>query len=281
MDMPDANTRGFKVYKFSGGKTPQHNHSRRDFYKIVLVTGSMTMSYGDQTLEVNDTCLILINPRVPHSVTHRVERKGYACVFSEVFMAGRERKRLLQHSPLMRAGVMPVVYLNAEQTAFISGVYERMLAVYRGDYPQKAELLKTCVELIVHEALTIQPMAAEPTQDNAATRITYLFSDLLERQFPIESADSPLKLRTPQDFAERLSVHVNYLNRSVKEITGKPTSVVIAERITAEAKALLQHTSSGIADIAYSLGFEYPTYFNNYFKRMTGTTPNAYRAGKV
>src|ERR1041384_129549 len=107
LDLSDATTRGFKVYKFSGGKTPQHNHSRRDFYKIVLVTGSMTISYSDQTIEVNEPCLILINPRVAHSVTHRVERKGYACVFSEAFITGRERKRLLQHSPLMRAGAMP------------------------------------------------------------------------------------------------------------------------------------------------------------------------------
>jgi AraC family transcriptional activator of pobA len=78
-----------------------------------------------------------------------------------------------------------------------------------------------------------------------------------------------------------LSVHVNYLNRSVKEVTGRPTSVHIAERIAAEAKALLQHTDWSVTDIAYALGFEYPTYFNNYFKRVTGTTPKSCRQEKV
>src|SRR5687767_9558027 len=87
----DLNVKGFKVYRFSGASNPQQSHSRRDFYKIVFVTGEMTISYGDQTIEVNDTCLILINPRVPHSVIHHAERKGYACVFSEAFMTGRER----------------------------------------------------------------------------------------------------------------------------------------------------------------------------------------------
>ncbi len=76
-------------------------------------------------------------------------------------------------------------------------------------------------------------------------------------------------------------MHINYLNRSVKEATGKPTSVHIAERITAEAKALLQYTDWSIADIAYALGFEYPTYFNNYFKRLTGITPKSLRKAKV
>jgi AraC family transcriptional regulator, transcriptional activator of pobA len=105
--------------------------------------------------------------------------------------------------------------------------------------------------------------------------------ELLERQFPIDNTDEPLRLRTAQDFAGSLAVHINYLNRSVKEVTGKPTTVHIAKRIAAEAKALLLYTDWSVSDIAYALGFEYPTYFNNYFKRITGTTPNSLRKEKV
>ena len=105
-----------------------------------------------------------------------------------------------------------------------------------------------------------------------------MFLELLERQFPVESADRPLQLKTAQDYANNLNVHVNYLNRAVKEVTGKPTTAHISDRIVNEAKALLQHTAWNIADIAYALGFEYPTYFNNYFKRMTGTNPKSLRA---
>ena len=64
-------------------------------------------------------------------------------------------------------------------------------------------------------------------------------------------------------------------------MTGKPTSVLIAERIAAEAKALLQHTNWPVADIAYGLGFDYPTYFNNFSKRVTGNIPKAFRTAKV
>jgi AraC family transcriptional activator of pobA len=97
----------------------------------------------------------------------------------------------------------------------------------------------------------------------------------------VESPDKPIGLKTAQDYAQYLSIHVNYLNRMVKEATGKPTTNHIAERIIGEAKALLQHTDWNIADIAYALGFEYPSYFNNYFKRMTGTNPKALRASEV
>lgn len=241
----------------------------------------MTIRYGDQTIEVNETSLILINPHVPHSVVHHKEKKGYACVFTGAFMAGRERTELLQNSPLFRLGPTPVVPLNNEQAVFMTGLYQKMLSVYKDDYDQKDELIKTCIELIIHEALRIRPSQKGLKQKNAATRITHLFMELLERQFPIESTGAPLRLRTARDFAGNLSVHVNYLNRAVKLVTGKPTSVHIAERIVAEAKALLQYTDWSVADIAYGLGFEYPTYFNNYFKRITGVTPKALREKKV
>jgi AraC-like DNA-binding protein len=241
----------------------------------------MTICYGDQTIEMSDTFLFFANPNVPHSVVYSsTERKGYACLFTEAFIAGRERAEILQNSPLFRIGATPVIPLNSEQAAFMTGVYQKMLSVHGFDYDYKDELMRSCIELIIHEALTIQPQNGQK-EKNAATRITQLFMELLERQFPIESAGDPLKLRTAHDFAENLSVHVNYLNRSVKEVTGKPISVHIAERIAAEAKALLQHTNWSVADIAYGLGFEYPTYFNNYFKRITGAAPKSFRKIKV
>lgn len=277
----DLKRQGFNIHDISGAGNRAHTLGRRDFYKIVLVTGDMTIGYGDQTIDINDTFLFFANPHVPHSVVDRSgHKKGYACLFTEAFFAGRERTELLQHSPLFCVGGVPIIPLNGAQTVLMTGLYQQMLAVHCTDYEYKGELLRSCIELILHEAVRLQP-APDVTQKNAATRITHLFMDLLERQFPIESTAEPLRLRTAQAFAETLSVHVNYLNRSVKTVTGKPTSVHVAERIAAEATALLQHTDWSVADIAYGLGFDYPTYFNNYFKRVTGVIPKFFRTGKV
>ena len=49
----------------------------------------------------------------------------------------------------------------------------------------------------------------------------------------------------------------------------------------AEAKALLKHTDWNISEIAYALGFDYPTYFNNFFKEHSGATPSSYRLSEV
>jgi AraC family transcriptional activator of pobA len=278
INMEDLKLKGFKVHQLPAYVNTPTTPGRRDFYKMGLVTGNMTIYYDGKILEINDTVLFFVNPRVSHSVIRRSKKTtGFACLFTESFITGSARTKILKSSPLFQAGDPPVIPLNPEQAAFMRGIFEKMLAVYKGDYDYKGELIRSCIELIIHEALRIQPSQNASPFKNAATRITHLFMDLLERQFPIERSGDPLLLRTAQDFARGLSVHVNYLNRSVKEVTGKPTTVHIAERISAEAKALLQNTDWSVADIAYALGFAYPTYFNNYFKRVTGTNPQSLR----
>jgi AraC-like DNA-binding protein len=282
LHFPDLKAKGFKIHRISNPVNPSIQHGRRDFYKIGLVTGNMEVNYGDKTSVLHGTSLFFINPNISHSVVrHSKNISGYACLFTEAFISGRERTKILKNSPLFQFNESPAVHLNKEQALFMTGIFQKMQSVHSDNYGYKNELLRNCIELILHEAVRIQPPQNGLQHTNAAARIANLFIDLLERQFPIESTDAPLALRSPNDFAEALSVHVNYLNRSVKEVTGKPTSVHIGNRIAAEAKALLLYTDWSVADIAYGLGFEYPTYFNNYFKRVTGTNPKSLRKEKV
>lgn len=274
LNLADLRLNGFKVHSLPSSTEVPVRAGRRDFYKMGLINGDMTINYGGKLLDIKGTVLFFVNPRVPHSLVRRVNRtSGYSCIFTETFISSRE----LQYSPLFRIGDNPVISLNAEQSAFMTGLFEKILTVYNGDYLHKGDLIKSCITLIIHEALRIQPAQHALPFKNGVSRIAHLFTDLLERQFPIERSNEPLRLRTAQDYANHLSIHVNYLNRAVKEVTGKPTSTHIAARIVAEAKALLQHSDWSVAEIAYALGFEYPAYFNNYFKRLTGSTPNAFR----
>jgi AraC-like DNA-binding protein len=218
------------------------------------------------------------NPHIPYSwELLSSSYHGYACVFTEEFLKVNDRSESLHECPLFKIGGTPIFYLSAEQKVFIDSLFQKMIEEQDTDYVFKDDLLRNYINLIIHESMKIQPSENFFKHKNASSRITSLFIELLERQFPIESKDQPLTFKTPQDYAQSLAVHVNHLNRSVKEITGKSTTTHITERIISEAKALLQHTDWSIADIGYSLGFEYPSYFNNYFKRLTGTIPKSLR----
>jgi AraC-like DNA-binding protein len=251
-------------------------YNRRDFYKISLIIGKGILHYASKGIEVNQPALLFSNPNIPYSWEATTdEQGGYFCLFTEAFINNKHDS--LADSPLFKIGGDPVFFITESQQAFIAGLFENMLAEMASDYLYKYDLLRNYVNLIIHEALKLQPAQTYFRHTNAATRIAGLFIELLERQFPIDSPDHVFKLKTANDFATRLSVHVNHLNRAVKEITGRTTTEHIAERVIKEAQALLKHTDWTIAEIAYSLGFEYPSYFNNFFKKQTGLTPKSFR----
>lgn len=270
--------KGFNVFQIESDGAATRVYSRKDFYKICLTTGVSKIHYSDRSFEQHGTVLFFGNPLIPYS-WETISRSyvGYTCLFSEDFLQLSERTESLQNSPFFKVGGTPILKISDSQRDFLEILFQKMIEEQKADYAYKDEMMRNYINLIIHEALKMQPSEEFHPQKNAATRIAAVFMELLERQFPIESADTPLKLKTAQDYASNLNMHVNYLNRAVKQVTGKSTTTHITERIASEAKALLQHTDWNISEIAYALGFEYPTYFNNFFKRMTGTNPKSMR----
>ena len=278
LGMNDLKLKGFKVYEVNGDVSKIPTYNRRDFYKICINTSESLIHYADRGIETDGTILFFGNPHIPYSwEILSPSYHGYACVFTEEFLKVNDRSESLHESPLFKIGGTPIFTLSAEQKVFIDSLFLKMIEEQDTDYVFKDDLIRNYINLILHESMKMQPTENFFKHKNASSRITSLFLELLERQFPIETKDQPLALKTPQDYAQSLAVHVNHLNRSVKEITGKPTTAHITERIIGEAKALLHHTDWSISDIGYSLGFEYPSYFNNYFKRLTGTIPKSLR----
>ena len=273
--------KGFNVFQIESDGNATRIYSRKDFYKICLTTGKSIIHYADKSFDAEGTVLFFGNPHIPYSwETISTSYVGYTCLFSEEFLKS-DRSESLQHSPLFKIGGTPILKITEPQREFLSTLFQKMIDEQQTNYVYKDDLIRNYINLIIHEALKLQPSQNFDQHRNASSRITSVFLELLERQFPIEDTERPLQLKTAQDYAKNLNVHDNYLNRAVKEVTGKPTTVHISERIISEAKALLQHTDWNIADIAYALGFEYPTYFNNFFKKMTGTNPKSLRIQEV
>ncbi len=267
------------VYAREQFRTRTLTFGRRDYYKIALLTGSSRYNYATRGVLIDRPALVFSNPLIPYSWEPVSEEQGgYLCMFTEEFLIINDRAASLQESPLFRLGSDPVYLVDEAQYADLSYLFGKMLQEMNSGYLYQQEVVRNYLNLVIHAALKLQPQAAYYQHPNAGSRIVSLFQGLLEKQFPIDSPAHGLKLRTPGDFARCLSVHVNHLNRAVRALTGKSTSVHIAERIVSEAKALLQHTSWSTAEIAYGLGFAYPTYFNNFFKKQTGTNPSALRA---
>jgi AraC-like DNA-binding protein len=155
-----------------------------------------------------------------------------------------------------------------------------MFEEINSDYIHKYDVLRTLVFELLHFAMKMQPSAEFNKQAiHASQRISTLFLELLERQFPIDDNHQEVNLRSASDYACQLNIHVNHLNRAVKENTEKTTSQLIAERFLQEAKILLKHSAWSVSEIAYALGFTEVTHFNNFFKKHVKLSPLKFRNG--
>ena len=268
----------FRLKPFLGEKAKPVPYKRRDYFKIMLVVGKSQVQYADSVVHVQKQALSFSNPQIPYKWEHLDHiREGVFCIFNQQFF--HQYGNLNQYEVFQPAGTH-IFELTDEQVDITRKIFEQMMEEINSDYIHKYDVLRKRVFELIHFAIKTQPSAKFDKQPlNAAQRISTLFLELLGRQFPIDDAHPGMQLRAASDFATQLNVHVNHLNRAVKETTQKTTSQLIAERVLQESKILLKHSHWNVTEIAYALGFTEVTHFNNFFKKHLKTSPLKFRSG--
>jgi AraC-like DNA-binding protein len=83
--------------------------------------------------------------------------------------------------------------------------------------------------------------------------------------------------RSPDFYSSALA----YLTRTLNEIThaerGKTIFMMIQDRVFKESKYLLLTTEMSVKATSFVLGFEDPSYFSRFFKKMSGMPPREFR----
>jgi len=257
---------------------PPMPYDRRAYYKISLMRGRSRAEYADKVIEIEQNALLFATPRVPyHWLPQDREQDGYFCIFTDEFLLPAKSGVLLDELPLFQPGGYPVFMVTDEEYAEVNAIFRKMAREMSSAYPYKYDLLRTYVLELIHIGQKLQPATALHPAHTASARVSSLFVELLERQFPIETPQQKLQLRTARDYADRLAVHVNHLNKVLKENTGRTTTELIGGRVVQEAKLLLTQTSWSVSEISDCLGFGEVAHFSNFFKRQTSFSPGAFR----
>jgi AraC family transcriptional regulator, transcriptional activator of pobA len=266
----------FKLDPFVGNNAKPVPYARRDYFKIMLVIGTYRMHYADGIAEIKKQALVFSNPQIPYSCeyTDRIV-SGFFCLFTPAFF---HQFGNLDPYTVFQPGGTHAFELTDEQVKKVAAIYQSMFDEIGSDYLHKYDLLRNLVFELLHFAMKLPSAKFEKKSINASQRISTLFLELLERQFPIDDNHQELNLRSASDFAAQLNVHVNHLNRAVKENTDKTTSQIITDRVLRESKILLKHSAWNVSEIAFALGFKEVTHFNNFFKKHTMLSPLKFRA---
>ncbi len=259
--------------------TSEMPYNRRKYYKISLIRGKNRAEYADKVIRIEKNALLFATPKVPyHWIPEDAAQSGSFCVFTEDFFIKDKSRNTLEDLPIFQPGTVPLFEIEDELADEIEQLYIKIQKEMASDYIFKYDLIRNYVMELIHYGQKLQPAAMLSASNDASLRVVSLFIELLERQFPIESPEQRLPLKTAKDYADRLAVHVNYLNKKLKEGTGKTTTEIIAERVIQEAKILLKQTRWTVSEIAYALGFEEIAHFSNFFKKKTSMAPLEFRS---
>ena len=252
-------------------------YRRRDYFKASLLRGEYIVHYGDESIKVFGCSLSFFNPWVPYTIEQlkEDENAGYM-IFTELYY-NTYFNQAIRQSPLFNKESKPIFLLDKNQEKDVKDIFSRIERQEQSDYPFKDDLIRNHLNELIHYANTLRPATERHHAFSSKERLHSIFYELLDRQFPIDTA-SHKHLRTASDFAETLNVHVNHLNRTLKEMTGKSTSAILYERLLRESIILLKHTSWSISEIAYKLGFKDVSHFNHFVRRQADVTPTYFRS---
>lgn len=267
----------FNLFRYDDCARSPIAYRRRDYFKVTYITGDFLIHYGDMTLSVSGPTLAFFHPDIPYSIESLGDTAtGYFFIFKEAYFNAFYRAGI-NSLPLFASGHKPVYSLDPAQDAVVGALIGRMKEEMASDYAYKHDLIRSYLVELVHTAAKLQSVQTPYPYVDANARITMVFRELLDRQFPIESTDQRFELRSARDYADRLGVHVNHLNRALKLTTGKTTTEHIFDRLASEAQALLKHTQWNVSQIGYTLGFDDTAHFNHFFKKQTHQQPSYFR----
>jgi len=251
--------------------------NRRDFYKILMITGGYgVFTLGLDKYQIDRPTIIYIHPNdiISWQKTSG-ESAGYYLLF---------KKDFINHHPMLKSTIDRLALFSDKNKSVICveesdlpGFKRLWESMYQEQENQLgSEAIQAYIQLLMIDSArmskTVVPEHTEHDYDHI-----HRFFGLLEQEIAKINYENPIKLRTAQEFADSMQLHPNYLNRILKKRTGQNVSTHIKARLLDECKALLLQTSWSLEQISYAVGFSDQPNFNFFFKKYTGVTPNTYR----
>lgn len=252
-------------------------YGRRACYVVSLMHGHCQLKYADAVVDIKQPVLFFSSPREAYrwqNITPYMA--GYLCIFTADFLRPATSGVEQDEWPLFQSNSLPIMPLTEGEYATTAALFQKMAQELTSTYAYKYDLLRVHLMEMLHFAQKRRPLPLRVGPPTASARVSMLFKELLERQFPLHPPQS-LQLRSATDYATQLAVHVNHLNKILKETTGYTTTDLLNHRLAQEARRLLRQTSWSISAIAQCLGFAEVAHFSNFFKRHTSLSPLAFR----
>lgn len=232
--------------------------------------------YGRTPYDHTNGSMIFVKPRqIIEMKNLQFEEKGFMLLVHEDYLNGHELHKNIEKYGYFDYEVNEALHLSPKEEFIMWELHDKIQTEYDNNPDEYSR------EIIISHLASILMYAqrfykrqfinrAEVT-GKTATR----FNELLKTYFD----NGTLKqngLPSVNKLADDMFLSPRYLSDLLKQETGKTAMDLIHISLVSAAKHLL-HQEQGVAEIAYELGFESPSYFTRLFKKQTGITPVEFR----
>lgn len=206
----------------------------------------------------------------------RIDLDGWALLFHPDLLRGTPLEKTIKECSFFDYRINEALHMtDEERDIFVSLMRQikRELTNSRDDFQDHiiveyiGLLLNYCMRFYNRQFITRKLENSD---------ILMKFNALLHDYFR-DKRQITMGLPTIQYCADKLCMSPNYFGDLVKKATGDTAGTHIREYVIQQAKNELA-TGATIAQVAYTLGFEYPQHLSRMFKKQTGMTPSEYCA---
>ena len=248
---------------------PAHRHE--DLHQFQLLTeGGMTATLDGEPHLLKAPAAVMVAPGIVHGFVYDVDSVG-----SQVTVPSEALASLSAHSPAMaqRLGqklLLDSAALGSGDAAECAQRFAMLGDEFMAQRTGRAEALQSHVILLALWFLRHQD-ASSGSGRRQALRDTLVrrYRALIELHF---AEHRPLRF-----YAGALGVTADHLSRICRATTSTSALELLHQRVALEAKRMLLHSETTVADVAGQLGFADVGYFSRFFKATTGSAPSAYR----
>jgi AraC-like DNA-binding protein len=259
----------------------QNSKISTDFYSIMFKNYCKNnIKYGRKTIDFQDGNLICIAPNQTIEIDNEIEPKenmlGWGLFFHPDLIRATSLNDKLKSYSFFNYEVSEALHLSDKEKNILLECVQKIQSELQENIDVHSQyIIVSTIELLLNYCSRFygrQMITRSQTNKSIITQI----ENILTKYF----AETKLKeqgLPTVKFLAENVNLSPSYLSDLLKKETGKNAQEHIHFYLIEEAKNYLINTEKNINEIAYSLGFEYPQYFNKLFKQKTGNTPMEYR----
>jgi len=260
------------IYRSTNG-APDVPH-RHDYYTIIFIEKGEGTHFVDFTeYKIEDRTLYFIQPGQMHQVIFTSEPVGWVITFTEQFLiANSIPEKMINDIYLFNDfGQSPPLSINEQDLPIYKSLTEQMSYFATSLETYTLEAVGSLVKLFLIQSNNHCSLkkSNNPQLIETSNHILRTFKQSLNKGYS--------KSHMVSDYADELAVTADYLNKTVKNLTGKSAKEHIQSKLITEAKRSLLFSNISNKELSYELGFEESAHFNNFFKKFTGQTPSEFR----